>query len=126
MKGKKIMKKMILMAVAMLSMTTAMFADNEAKKSVEATYSLNINIDALSNTLEMSSYQEAAIADAHKSLSADLMNAAAIENAEARKNAINLAVGKDLQAARKILSLTQYHDYLKLLNTTLNNRGLLK
>ncbi len=120
------MKKMILMAVAMLSMTTATFADNSAKEETEATYAFNVNMGSLAETLDLTIDQADAVADVHKTFSAEMLNASASENEDERNELMNKAINKDLKYMHYILSSDQYHKYLRILNTTLSNRGLNK
>ena len=75
-KGKK-MKKMILTLVAMLSMTTA-FAEGEmamGTSNMEA-YELNVNMDKLSEALNLADDQKEAVADIHHTFASELMFAA--------------------------------------------------
>ncbi|GAA6528823.1 hypothetical protein LPYR103PRE_07960 [Segatella asaccharophila] len=125
-KGKK-MKKMILMAVALLSMTTATFAANDEKEATAtaAAYNMNFNMNSLSNALGLEFDQEEAVEDVHHNFSAEMMNAAQAPKAD-RKTMVDKAINKDLRYMHSILSESQYHKYLQLLNVTLNNRGIEK
>ena len=128
MKGKKIMKKMILMAVALLSMTTATFAadENTTSTTAAAAYNLtNVNMSSLAKALKLDWDQEEAVDDIHKNFSADMMDAAAANKAD-RATLVDKAVKKDLRYMHAVLDTDQYHTYVMLLNTTLNNRGLNK
>ena len=120
------MKKIILMAVAMLSMTTATFAAENENEAVAATYSMNINLGALAGALDMNIDQVEAAEDINKSFSADLMNAGSVSNAEERQDLVKKSIDKNLKYMHYILSNDQYRKYVMLLNTTLNNRGLNK
>lgn len=128
MKGKKIMKKMILMAVALLSMTTATFAadENTTATTAAAAYNLtNVNMSSLAKALKLDWDQEEAVDDIHKNFSADMMDAAAANKAD-RATLVDKAVKKDLRYMHAVLDTDQYHTYVMLLNATLNNRGLNK
>ena len=128
MKGKKIMKKMILMAVALLSMTTATFAadENTTSTTAAAAYNLtNVNMSSLAKALKLDWDQEEAVDDIHKNFSADMMDAAAANKAD-RATLVDKAVKKDLRYMHAVLDTDQYHTYVMLLNATLNNRGLNK
>ena len=128
MKGKKIMKKMILMAVALLSMTTATFAadENTTSTTAAAAYNLtNVNMSGLAKALKLDWDQEEAVDDIHKNFSADMMDAAAANKAD-RATLVDKAVKKDLRYMHAVLDTDQYHTYVMLLNATLNNRGLNK
>ena len=55
----------------------------------------------------------------------EMMNASVAEGSE-RESKIQNAIKKDLSYMRYILNDRQYREYVKLLNVTLNNRGLNK
>ena len=118
------MKKVILLAVALLSMTTTFAADeNASATTVAEAYNMNVNMSALSNTLSLNSDQAEAVADVHKNFTVEMMNAAAAP-AEERANMVDKAIIKDLKYMHSILSDTQYRKYVMLLNNTLVNRGV--
>ena len=118
------MKKIVLMAVALLSMTTAFAADEKANATdVAAVYEMNVNMRGLARTLSLSIDQVAAVRDVQVNFNADMLNAASAPE-EARKEMVNKAIKKDLRYMRSILSRDQYRTYLLLLNTTINNRGI--
>lgn len=120
------MKKIVLTMVAMLSMTMA-FAENEKAEATNATsaYNMNVNMEKLSYYLGLSMDQEEFVSDVQKAFCSDMMNAATASKDE-RKEMINKAIEKDLKNLRHVLTDYQYHKYLLVLNTTLNNRGLNK
>ena len=121
------MKKIILMAVAMLSMTTATFAGNEENAATEtaAAYALNINVKSLAETLDLTVDQAEAMKDVQTTFAAEMMNAGQASDAD-RQALANKAINKDLKYMKVILSKSQYRKYLMLLNTTLVNRGIQK
>lgn len=118
------MKKIILMAVAMLSMTTATFAANEENEAAEV-YNMNVNMGSLASALNLTIDQVDAVADVNKNFSAEMMNAASASKDE-RQALVKKAIDKDLQYMHTILDKEQYRKYVVLLNTTINNRGLNK
>lgn len=125
-KGKKIMKKIMILAVALLSMTTTFAADeNASATAATAAYNMNIKMGPLADALSLNIDQVEAVADVHKNFTAEMMNAA-IAPAEEREAMVDKAVNKDLKYMHTILSEKQYRKYLMLLNTTLKNRGLIK
>ena len=125
-KGKKIMKKLVVLAVALLSMTTTFAADeNASATAATAAYNMNIKMGPLADALSLNIDQVEAVADVHKNFTAEMMNAA-IAPAEEREAMVGKAVNKDLKYMHTILSEKQYRKYLMLLNTTLKNRGLIK
>lgn len=115
------MKRMILMVVAMLSMTT-MFAEDEKVNNVNA-YDMSVNINKLGEALSLSTDQMQFVEDVHKAFCAEMLNAAYASKDE-RDAMVKKAVRKDLTYMRHILSKKQYRKYLLLLNTTFNNRGI--
>ena len=129
-KGKKkilrIMKRLFLTVVAVLSMTMT-FAENEKLNSVENAnaYNMAVNYDRLADCLGLSMDQAEAVQDIHSSFCADMMNAAGA-NADERESMVKKAVEKDLKYMRYVLTQDQYCKYLMLLNATFNNRGLIK
>ena len=121
-KGKKIMKKIMIMAVAMFAMATTTFAAEE-NTNATAAYNMNIKMGSLANALSLNMDQAEAVADVHKNFTADMMNAATA-SAEDRAAMIDKAVIKDLKYMHSILNDVQYRKYVMLLNATLVNRGL--
>lgn len=118
------MKKIVLMAVALLSMTTAFAADEKAEaNNAAAVYAMNMNMSGLARTLRLSIDQLEAVRDVHTNFNADMLNAAAAPE-EARKEMVDKAIEKDLEYMRTILSKKQYRTYVMLLNATMNNRGI--
>ena len=125
-KGKKIMKKLVVLAVALLSMTTTFAADeNASATAATAAYNMNIKMGPLADALSLNIDQVEAVADVHKNFTAEMMNAA-IAPAEEREAMVGKAINKDLKYMHTILSEKQYRKYLMLLNATLKNRGLVK
>ncbi|MBR6121061.1 MAG: hypothetical protein IKQ05_01555 [Prevotella sp.] len=119
------MKKMILMAVAMLSMSMTSYAENEnanAVNNVEA-YDMTVNIRKLAVALDMSFDQMEAVQDIHHIFCAEMMLAAQ-SNKDQRDALVDQAVKKDVRYMRYVLNEKQYRKYLMLLNATLHNRGL--
>lgn len=117
------MKKLVVLAVALLSMTTTFAADENA--SATAAYNMNIKMGPLADALSLNIDQVEAVADVHKNFTAEMMNAA-IAPAEERDAMVGKAINKDLKYMHTILSEKQYRKYLMLLNATLKNRGLIK
>ena len=116
---------MILMVVALISMTMTTYADNDnanAMLNVEA-YDMNVNMRKLAVALDMTVDQMEAVQDIHHTFCAEMMMAAHANKEESEK-LVEKAVKKDVRYMRYILDKEQYHKYLLLLNTTLRNRGL--
>lgn len=121
-KGKKIMKKIMIMAVAMFAMATTTFAADEATNATAA-FNMNVKMGSLANALSLNIDQAEAVTDVHKNFTADMMNAATAAKDE-RAGMIDKAVIKDLKYMHSILNDSQYRKYVMLLNATLMNRGL--
>ena len=120
------MKKMILTMVAMLSMTTA-FAEGEtatAVSNVEA-YDMNINMNKLSNALNLADDQKEVVENIHHTFAAEMSFAAQYGENE-REALVKRAIENDVKWMRYVLTDAQMRKYLVLLNTTINNRGLNK
>ena len=116
------MKKVLVLAVALLSMTTTFAADENAS-ATNAVYNMNVKMGSLADALSLNIDQAEAVADVHKNFTADMMNAATAPKEE-RAAMIDKAVIKDLKYMHGILNNTQYRKYVMLLNATLINRGL--
>ncbi len=117
------MKKLMILAVVLFSMTATFAADENASATTAAAYNMNFNMGSLADVLSLNIDQVEAVSDVHKSFTADMMNAAAAP-AEERSGMVNKAVIKDLKYMHAILSQAQYRKYVMLLNATLVNRGL--
>ena len=118
------MKRLFLVVVAVLSMTTT-FAENENTKSLNNTeaYDMTVNMKKLGQALELSKDQIEAVAEIHKTFCAEMLFAAQYGKEE-RDQLVNKAIKKDLAYMDYILSKEQYRKYVMLLNVTLMNHGL--
>lgn len=106
---------------------TMAFAENEKLNNTESTnaYNMAVNYGKLAESLGLSIDQAEAVQDIHTSFCADMMNAAGA-NADEREAMVKKAVEKDLKYMRTVLTEEQYRSYLRLLNATFMNRGLIK
>ena len=121
------MKKMMMTLVAMLSMTTVAFAEDEntnAVNNIEA-YKMDVNMDKLSSALNLTWRQREVVENIHNVFNTEMIYAAQYGKNE-RDNMVKRAIDTDVKRMRSVLSAEQMHTYLLLLNTTLNNRGLNK
>ena len=120
------MKKMILTLVAMLSMTTA-FAENENAATVSnaEAYNMNININKLSDALNLANDQKEAVENIHYVFSTEMAYAAQYGSTD-RDAMVKRAINTDVKRMSYVLNPDQMRKYLMLLNVTLNNRGLNK
>ena len=121
------MKKMILTMVAMLSMTTATFAEGETATAVsnEEAYNMNINMNKLSNALELADDQKEVVENIHHTFAAEMTFAAQYGSSD-RDAMVKRAIDNEVKWMRYVLTDAQMHKYLVLLNATINNRGLNK
>ena len=112
--------------VALLSMTTA-FAEGENTANVSnlEAYEMNINMNKLSEALNLADDQKEAVENIHHTFAAELMFAAQYGKND-RKAMVKRAISNDVKWMRYVLNDKQYRTYLTLLNTTINNRGLNK
>ena len=117
---------MFLTLVAMLSMTTA-FAEGDKVANVDSVeaYELNINMNKLSVALGLADDQKEVVESIHHTFGAELMFAAQYSNNE-RRMYLDRAISNDVKWMRYVLTDNQMRTYLKLLNATINNRGLNK
>ena len=117
---------MILTLVAMLSMTTA-FAEEETAANVSnmEAYQMNINMNKLSDVLGLADDQKEVVESILHTFGAELMFAAQYSNNE-RRMYLDRAISNDVKWMRYVLTESQMHTYLVLLNATINNRGLNK
>ena len=116
---------MILMVVAMLSMTMTSYAENENAENtlnVES-YDMTVNIRKLAVALDMTGDQIESVEEIHRMFCNDMIQAAHA-NKDERNMLVDKAVKKDLRYMRYVLDQKQYRKYLMLLNATLTNRGL--
>jgi len=123
-KGKKIMKKIVLTIVAMLSMTLA-FADGEKSNMTNEVkaYDMTVNHRKLAICLGLDFDQMDAVEMIHKQFCEDMM-VAAHASKDDQKKLLDKAILKDLSYMRAVLDKRQYRKYQQLLNVTLVNRGL--
>ncbi len=118
------MKKIFLMVVAVLSMTTV-FAENENTENVAVvnTYDMSVNMRKLGGVLGLTTDQMETVSNIHRTFCGEMMIASQAHNDD-RKTLVKEAVAKDLKYMAYVLTPAQMHTYELLLNTTLENRGL--
>lgn len=117
------MKKVILMAVALLSMGTA-FAKNDHVNNASDAYVMNVNLFSLGRTLALEGDQVEAVEYISDKFRMDMYRAG-YSKEKVRQERLQQAVSKNLSYMRSVLTRDQYHTYVKLLNATLRNRGLM-
>ncbi len=120
------MKKIVLTVVAVMSMTMAFAAgENDNNTATTNAYKFNLSTYALSRALNLNQDQVDVVEDINRTFSAEMMNAAVSDSSE-HEAKVNAAIKKDLSYMHYVLNNSQYREYVKLLNVTLNNRGLNK
>ena len=122
------MKKIVLTVAAVMSMTLAFAAgenDNNNTTTNANAYKFNVSTYALSRALNLDFDQVDVVEDINCTFATEMMNASVSEGSE-RESKVQSAIKKDLSYMRYILNDRQYREYVKLLNVTLNNRGLNK
>jgi len=112
--------------VAMLSMTMA-YAEGEKTAEVSnlEAYELNINMNKLSKALDLADDQKDAVENIHHTFASELMFAA-MYGKNNRNAMVSRAIENDVKWMRYVLNDEQMRIYLRLLNATINNRGLNK
>ena len=98
----------------------------DIKKSDVTTeaYVLNININSLGKYLDLTQEQKEEVAIIEKSFSDAMQEASLVEDDNVRQHMMDNAIDLNLKNLKIMLDGKQYHKYLKVLNATLNNRGL--
>ena len=122
------MKKIVLTMVAVMSMTMGFAAnenDNNNNNATTSAYKFNVRTYALSRALNLNIDQVDVVEDINRTFATEMMNASVADSSE-RQAKVQSAIKKDLSYMRYILNDRQYREYVKLLNVTLNNRGLNK
>lgn len=117
----------MMMVAAMMMMTGVANASN-AKSYVgddAADYSININMKSLSRTLFLDDDQALDMEIASKRLSRSIKKAEKMDGSK-QSEIVTKAINSNLRAAHKVLDAKQYHDYVTIMNITLNNTGLAK
>ena len=119
------MKKIVLLVVALFSMTMS-YAENENNNAVQEVQKYDmttVNMRKLAVTLGLTKDQYEVVSDIHRNFCSEMM-VAAYADGESREAMMEKAVEKDVRYMHYVLDHKQYNSYLKLLNTTLVNRGL--
>ena len=122
------MKKIVLTMVAVMSMTMGFAAnenDNNNNNATTSAYKFNVSTYALSRALNLNIDQVDVVEDINRTFATEMMNASVADSSE-RQAKVQSAIKKDFSYMRYILNDRQYREYVKLLNVTLNNRGLNK
>lgn len=122
------MKKVFMMLVMLFTMSAYSYAEDTNTDEVNTIqkYNVNVNMKRLGTYLELSSDQMDGMESVEIELHNDLMFAA-IESTDENRNVITKnAIDKHIKHVHYILNGEQYNKYLRVLNVTLHNRGILK
>ena len=122
------MKKIVLTVAAVMSMTMALQqvrTITTTQLQMLTTYKFNVSTYALSRALNLNYDQVDVVEDINRTFATEMMNASVADSSE-RDAKVQSAIKKDLSYMRYVLNDRQYREYVKLLNVTLNNRGLNK
>ena len=112
------------MVVAVLSMTMTVNAENESDNNADV-YTVNTNINSLVRYLNLDEQQTLDVKDVHTSFCNDLKEAATA-TPEEKDMIVKLALKKNCMYMHLVLNAEQYTKYLRVLNATMNNKGLNK
>lgn len=118
------MKKIILMAVAILSMGTAFAGNGEAKAIREMASNVTANYGRLAQVLNLTTEQYEVVGIIQENFRDD-MRSASFASSEKRQERFEKALRRDLNCMHSVLTQKQYRTYLTLLNLTLVNKGLI-
>lgn len=119
------MRKFILSVAMLLATTfTAMAEDNNNNNmDMVKAYDINININSLARCLQLSDDQIESVKDV-TNVFIESLKYAAVMNEESRNSMTKNAIDYDLRHMNYILTDEQYAKYVKVLNATIINRGI--
>ena len=121
------MKKIFLTMIALLCITTA-FAKNEAaapEATNVAAYDLNININRLSDALNLTNDQKEAVENIYNMFNTEMSYATQYSSSE-REIMVKRAIDTDVKHMSYVLNDEQMSKYMAILNATIKNRGIIK
>jgi hypothetical protein len=113
------MKRLVLAAMAVICLSAGSFA---AGKQPVTTWEGNINISKLSNYLKLSSAQTEEVANISVFFDEQMWRATRAKKNQGKM--LQNAVYGNLKLMKQTLSPEQYAKYVKLINVTLQNRGI--
>ena len=122
------MKKYFLMMVMLFTMSVYSFAEDNNANEIERIerYNIKVNTKKLANYLQLTTDQFDAVEAITDEFSNDMMFAAVECNDKNRLTVTQNAINKNIKYMSYVLNKKQYQKYLKVLNVTISNRGLLK
>ncbi len=116
------MKKLGLISVAMLLFSATSFAKGGEEASV-ANYNFDIKVSKLSNYLQLTSAQSGEVADICDFFTMQMKDAS-YSSKKNQKEKVGKAVYSNLKLMKNTLTDDQYRKYVRLLNVTLQNKGI--
>jgi len=121
------MKKVFLMLVMLFTMSVYSFAENTSATMINDVekYSLKVNVKKLSAFLQLDSIQMGDVELVEEEFKNDLMFVATECNDNNRNAVMKNALNKHIKQMYYVLDDKQYYKYLKVLNATIRNRGLI-
>lgn len=122
------MKKYFVMLVMLFTMSVYSYAEDTNTNEVNNVekYDINVDIKKLGSFLQLTSDQEDGMKTVEVELHNDLLVASVETNDESRAKITKNAIEKHIKHAHYVLNDEQYHKYLRVLNVTLVNRGIVK
>lgn len=114
------MKRMVLTVVAAVCLAASGFA--AGNQPTTAKWEGNINISKLSRYLELSSNQVEEVANISEYFTKQMDRAT--RSKKDQEKLLQNAVYGNLKLMKQTLTPEQYTKYLKIMNVTLNNRGI--
>ena len=119
------MKKIVLTVVAMLNLTSSVFAaPTEVDALATQKYVFNINTNKMSQALDLSAGQFDDVLNGSEVFAEETRSASKMKTEKDRKESFNKAIMRNLKYMQQVLTKEQYQKYLMLLNVTSSNRGL--
>ncbi len=116
------MKKLGLTLVAAFSLATMSFA--AGIQPTTAKWEGNVNVNKLSQFLALSADQKAEVSNISKNLSTDMAEANNATADSTEKKLTRKAVYSNLKLMKQTLTQEQYAKYTRVVNATLNNKGI--
>lgn len=122
------MKKVILVVAMLLATNLSVSAINSNSDNINSVkaYDINVNINSLARYLDASKDQYELIDSIQNSFSDGLRRAAMMDTDDSRKKMVKNAIEYNTKNMSYVLTREQYRKYLRVLNQTVNNRGLMK
>ena len=135
------MKKFLMMVALMLTVSTATFAGNDDVmiseidnvptysyvnlSTVELNYDFNINYNKLSEYLKLNEKDFKNVKNTHDAFREGMLLASKAKNTVERDSLIKNSIDYEVRNMKIFLSDKQHRKFLRVFNTSLNNRGFL-